>query len=329
MGRLASGKLVATLQRLFGKYKAFLLPAFGVLALVVLIVVIGSFFAKSGSKKASPVEEVVVQETTQTPAVEGANTQAQDLDKTIRDKTEVFYDVKLTDETANPYEIATVGESVVLADRLSGKLFVSKIDAPKFSLLVDGLQSPKSLDAVDGKLRLIENQKYKLLDLEAKTFSGERDVTGAGAISNYLDFVYAIEGSKVVRYSSSSGVDWAQSADFVDAKSMAISVSIYFVTLDGRVVKYTRGEKDAFEFKGFQQKIETANKLVTNNDLDYLFILDAANRRIVKTDKDGVFIEQYKRSAGADWENLRDFAVSADGKAIFVLDGSTVYRIGL
>jgi len=66
------------------------------------------------------------------------------------------------------------------------------------------------------------------------------------------------------------------------------------------------------------------SKIFTSTSLPYLYLLEPAEARVVILNKTGNLIHQFK---SGKFDNLLDFAVSEDGKTIYLLNGLKVYQV--
>lgn len=69
---------------------------------------------------------------------------------------------------------------------------------------------------------------------------------------------------------------------------------------------------------------ESFSKIYTTSSLPYLFVLEPAKKRILILEKSG---KVFKQIFSEKFNSLLDFAVSEDGKTIFILNGLTLYKI--
>jgi hypothetical protein len=114
--------------------------------------------------------------------------------------------------------------------------------------------------------------------------------------------------------------------DLSKASGMAIDGSIWIVTRDGKVLKYTRGNADSFTLTGLDKPLNTPTKLFTSLNLDAVYILDNGNSRIVKIDKKGAFQKAYTSSVIS---NAKDFDISIKDNQLLILSNGKVYGMSM
>ena len=77
---------------------------------------------------------------------------------------------------------------------------------------------------------------------------------------------------------------------------MAIDSSIYIVSSDGSINKFTKGASDTFALSGLDKSLLNPTKIFTNANTDNIYVLDNGNSRILVLDKTGHLKNQYKLS---------------------------------
>lgn len=109
-----------------------------------------------------------------------------------------------------------------------------------------------------------------------------------------------------------------------DSKSMAIDGSIWILKENNNISLYYAGQyqKDlTLDFFPYPKKLY---KIIALPNLPYLYILEPIQNRIIILDKTGKIIKQFQSEK---FDNLKDFAVSDNGKTIYLLNGLKVYQI--
>jgi len=112
----------------------------------------------------------------------------------------------------------------------------------------------------------------------------------------------------------------------VQAKDIAIDGSIWILTKDNTIDRYHTGTYKETLPLNFYPKLEEPTKIFTNSQLAELYILEPIKKRIIIINKKGEIIKQYQSDK---FDRLEDFAVSENGKTIYLLNRSTVYQIQL
>jgi hypothetical protein len=135
-----------------------------------------------------------------------------------------------------------------------------------------------------------------------------------------LKFVQTNSGFSKTNYFSSSQPDLSK------AVSMSIDSSIYVLSTDGIVTKYTKGIADNFSLTGIDKPLLNPAGIFTNADDANIYILDNGNSRVVVFDKTGNYKNQYQSTTV---KNAKDFEVLEKDKKIYILSAGKVYEIDL
>lgn len=249
----------------------------------------------------------------------------------------IFYDLKITDSQANPSEIEVFENNIVVADKTTGKLYISERQTAKFLEMGSNFAGINSLQKSDKDLFFADNEGFKYFNIEKKAVSQSfKQITGdTSAI--YLGYIYTVKDGAVFKYTESGEgtattlqeANWGKIEGTEKAISMAVAYNIYMLSETGKLNVYTSGEKANFELTGLETPLNNAKKVVTNTDLDNIYFADSGNKRVVVVDKEGKFIKEIKSPSSKEWEDLRDIGVSPDETKMFVLNGSKVYEISL
>lgn len=126
-------------------------------------------------------------------------------------------------------------------------------------------------------------------------------------------------------YSSAS--EWiADDVNVETAVSLAIDANVYVLKQNGTVVKMAGGFQEEFELESLEPAIESAEKISTDENSDFLYILDSANQRVVVFDKEGAVVNQYTSES---FTNIRDMSVDEEEKKLFILNGTQVIAVDM
>lgn len=130
------------------------------------------------------------------------------------------------------------------------------------------------------------------------------------------------------RYSGAT--PYNQGADLSRAVSFAIDGAIYILSDDGTIQKLFRGEKQDFSFRELpSQPFSGKNlKLYTTPELDFLYVLDPENSRILVFTKGDRFAT-YKKQVLFDLPNAKDFVVDDAGQKVNVVTDDKIYEFSL
>lgn len=311
---------------------------------IVAVALVASIVVQSVQKRAERTQQASsattpLETTASTPAennevteLERAKQETEDKEfKVTRIKPEVLYDIKIADAEANPTEMLLLGDKIATVDKTSGKIFYSPLDSIKFSTTEATIPGAHNLISNKGNMEFLDNQGYKTFSFSEQKVSNQYALSSVAVAGVYSDFIYTISGTTLTRHTLENnelvGTLWGQSEDFENARSMAVAYSIYLVTKDGNLVKYTSGNKTAFSIKGVNGEISGSSKVIANNDFENIYLLDSANSRIIVLDDEGTLVKQYKGSF--DNSSLKSFDINEDESKAYFLEGSKVYVFNL
>jgi hypothetical protein len=153
------------------------------------------------------------------------------------------------------------------------------------------------------------------------------------AVVPYQANVYVLDQKEGVIKFVPSGSDYTDSSYFTGAApnlskatGMAIDSSIWIVTTDGKILKYTRGSQDTFGISGIDKPLSNPTKIVTDSTMDSIYVMDNGNKRIVKFDKKGAYQKSYP--AGIIGQ-AKEFEVDIKNNRFLVLSGSKIWELPL
>ena len=170
------------------------------------------------------------------------------------------------------------------------------------------------------------------MSLNNLSISFPSDSAGYAAADTYNSRLYLLDAknSNIYRYnrsgdSFSSAYGWlAAGINIKNAVDMSIDGNIYVLKNNGEVLKLLRGEQEEFNLEKIDPELKSPTKIYASPELDYIYILEPKNKRLVIFDKDGQFLMQYTSDK---FTNLIDFAVDEDSKLIYLLNDASIYKI--
>ncbi len=113
------------------------------------------------------------------------------------------------------------------------------------------------------------------------------------------------------------------------AIDMAIDGAIYVLYQDGRIAKFLQGEPAPFQIAGLNVPLNNPVTIFTAPDelVQYLYVVDRGNQRIVQLSKEGQFIAQFKPKTndGLRFDNLQSVYVDEIAQKMFVLNNNALY----
>ena len=175
----------------------------------------------------------------------------------------------------------------------------------------------------------IEENKLEKIEIE---FSHEdqniRDLT------TYLDKVYLLDiaHNQIYKHSRtisgySRGATWLnKEINLENAQSLAIDGDIWILTSDGTVLKFLTGDLQEFNLETLTKPSDNPTRIITSLDLEYLYIVDPKNKRVVVFDKKGKTKNQYLSDS---FDDLKDVYINEAENKMYLLNGKKIYGIEL
>ncbi len=155
---------------------------------------------------------------------------------------------------------------------------------------------------------------------------------GVAAFGNRL-YVYDTTSKQIYSYNKtlrgfSNGSAWITSADFPKdtIKDIAVDGNIFTLHTDGTIRRLFKGETSAFEQEKVEPSLQTAERIITSDDLNNIYVVDPTNKRIVIYSKKGVLVQQLYIEVE---EPIADIAVHPEEKSIYLLAGTKVVEVTL
>lgn len=174
----------------------------------------------------------------------------------------------------------------------------------------------------------------KKTNTSKKLITNGTDWKQIGGFDTYFGNFYVVDTKDGIDKYVSGGGGYGKSAYFAEgvspdlskAVSMSIDSSIYILTSNGSIIKYTKGTQDSFSVTGLDTPLKSPTEILTSADLDNVYVLDNGNSRVVVLKKDGGFLAQY---ASDQVKNATAIDVSEKNKKLYFLSSDTVYQLGL
>jgi len=128
----------------------------------------------------------------------------------------------------------------------------------------------------------------------------------------------------------SAAIAYNQGADLSRGVSIAIDGNIYVLSDDGSIQKIFRGTKVDYDFRELPSTPFTGQnlKIKTSPELDFLYILDPDNQRILVFTKGDRFAT-YKKQVLFEVTDARDFVIDDSGQKVNVLTKDKIYEFSL
>jgi hypothetical protein len=206
---------------------------------------------------------------------------------------------------------------MLLAETKNSGLYFTEDDSHIYGATSDQVYSLNT-DGTNKKTLIQNNNNWQKIG-GLSTYFGNIYVLDKNQ-NQILKFVQTDSGFSKTNYFSSTLPDLSK------AVSMAIDSSVYVLSSDGSVTRYTKGSADNFSLTGIDKPFSNPTGIFTVIGDSNIYILDNGNSRIVVFDKSGNYKSQYQATVIKD---AKDFEVLEKDKKIYVLSGGKLYEIDL
>ncbi len=153
------------------------------------------------------------------------------------------------------------------------------------------------------------------------------------AVYNRRLYTLDAQNNKIYRHDSiktgfSTGKEWTQNntTDIKSGIDMSIDGDVFILGKNGSIYKFTKGQTQNFNLSKIDPPLTSADKIWTYNDLNYLYILDSAGKRIIIANKTGEFKSQITAS---EFVHPTGMIIDEQKKIAYIIDGNKLYQIGL
>lgn len=164
----------------------------------------------------------------------------------------------------------------------------------------------------------------------------KKDWEGNILVNAYTGNVYVLEKGKniVWRFVGDGGtfstkVNWfgqGVNPDLSNVISWSIDGSIWMLTKGGSILRFSQGSPQIFSLKDIDKPATGATDIFTNEETNFIYILDPGNGRIVVVDKNGEFKAQYLSD---QLKGASHIVVSETDRKIIFLTGTKLYSIDI
>ncbi len=118
-------------------------------------------------------------------------------------------------------------------------------------------------------------------------------------------------------------------ADAASAVDMAIDGSVYLISADGKVVKYSQAKIDAgFKLNGLADPLSTPSIIAVDAEAtnSSIYVVDQASQRIVQLRPDGQFVRQFRASSN-EFNSISDLAIDERNSRLYLISAGVLYSV--
>lgn len=175
--------------------------------------------------------------------------------------------------------------------------------------------------------------KDKIIEFSIKNKTAAEkqfDLTGLRDLGQYNHRLYLLAGEPLNFTRLTKTTDGFVSApwlkekvDLSQAQSLALDGFVYLMNGDGRVMKLLSGRKREFTLEPIEPLLSSPNKILTEEEGDYLYLLEKTKKRLAVFDKKGKFYAQY---LAPDNGEIIDFTINEEKKKIYLLTEQGIFE---
>ena len=251
-------------------------------------------------------------------------------------------DFSANNTNADPFNLTLASGKVYAADSVSGVIYALNIADGATTTITDEKDSLSALKYPsvssngdiyylnrEGEvLKLAKNESISLMQIGveadmSRVLSGE----AYGLRLYYMDK----NDNQIYRFTPAGkgfgkAEGWLKDkVDFKNVADMSIDGGVYILKGSGEVLKFFSGRQEAFALDSVEPALKFTTKIFASQLLDFIYILEPLEKRLLVFNKNGKFVTQYKND---DWGQLKDFAVDEKNKLIYLLNGAQLLSIG-
>jgi len=189
---------------------------------------------------------------------------------------------------------------------------------------LEKIENPEIINEPDPKL--FSSPSGSLVDPPSFEFSFDLS-------DSYLSNLYFLDKKtcEIIKYPHLRGSKWGAPKKWMkdkgpcsNPKSMAVDGSVWILNKDNSVLRYYSGFFEESIVLDFFPFLENITQIKTKANIPYLYLLEPVKNRVIVINKTGKIIKQFQSQK---FDNLKDLDISQDGKTIYLLNNSTVYKI--
>ena len=249
----------------------------------------------------------------------------------------LFIDLTLQSDDFYGTDLSVSNETFFVLDKDAEKALSVVVESKKTQILAGPslIDDAKHIASYSDRAFILSNEMVFEIGDEKRDLI-EKDWEGDVMPYAYTGNFYLLDKdeSEIYRYSGvgldfsfkSSWLNESVDMNFGDVISWTIDGNIWMLTETGEILRFSMGNRVSFLAKGLSPSFTNPKQIFTHEELDYLYILDPQNRRVVVLDKEGEFKAQYVSDT---IKEAVDFGISEEHKKIIILTPGKLLEIEL
>lgn len=272
--------------------------------------------------------------------LEEVQTLRDDINNTLRVSEPSPY-VDLTEKNANASAVGLGQNEEGLVAFESGQVYDIILDRPLDPKPVNEGQRLANVTTMEDFNNIVFlTESNQMVEYNGENFDlvdTQDDAWKPGVdLAAYGKFLYILnpEENQIYKYSrGNSGYagasNYNQNADLDAAVSLAIDGSVYVLKQGGEIIKLFKGEVADFQIEDLAVDINEANEILTTPDLNFLYVLDSVNERVVVLEKDAGLGARYRGQIQFENLDIQGIQVDRGEELLYAVTPKAIYRVSL
>jgi len=248
-----------------------------------------------------------------------------------------YIDLSLKSDGFSGDDMFMSDETVYILDKNTQRAISVEVENKKSEVVAGpgAISSPHYITAYVGRVYVSSDSGLTRVD-SGKSVVIEDPLPEQSHPYSFSGNVYIVDtsNSKIYRYTGFDGgvaekSEWLTEGaepDLSKIVSFAIDGSIWMVSSSGGVFKFSQGNQVNYDASGVYPALVAPTQIYTNEDLEYLYVLEPSQKRVIVLTKEGGFVAQYISDS---FEKTIDFGVSEIEKKLYLLTGSKIEAVDL
>lgn len=249
----------------------------------------------------------------------------------------IIADLAKVNASAQTTGLARVGNTLLSFDNNNQNLYlVEEASGQATSTVWHELSQVRKIVALNGQSAVILNgeKEVYIFDLSKKTLT--KALVSDVKITDmevYEGKVYLLKAEKnqVYRHTVSdnklnTGATWISSGDATGGVAIALDGGLYFGRAGGEIRHFTKSKMEDKTWTAIEPPLTNISQLATTPQSNYLYVLDAENKRVVAYDSNGVLRKQYSSKS---FNSVASLALMEKEKKIYLLSDNKIYQIDI
>lgn len=306
--------------------------------------------AKKNRKTATQADKLIVKIQQSLDQISG--TKRIDSSKMLVDFGQLSSQLSTSSNTSATVKVANfflMGKDIYAMDAQNGKIYKYNSNSGQTGVVASMVDNSKKLVAgttVGDTVYLCTNQpmlysyasatnQFNSIKLAEGNWSSATEITSYNGNLYFLDAA----SNQIWKYKKSDKGDFSKLPNFFEAKDtrslqnsrrITIGGSIYVLTGDNTIGKFSAGLTDAFAFKGlpgFSAEIKHIDDIYASpSDKGGFYVMDSSNKRILVFDKVGQYTKQYIFN---DLPTIERFFIDEANNQAYLLSNNKILRVSL